>query len=133
MYGRVFDWHTLEGPCVRKRDGVFYCFYSGGCYQGEGYGVDYGTARSVMGPYSDAGNEPGARVLRTLPGKVIGPGHHSIVLGPDDETEFVVYHAWDPSMTGRRMHIDRLDWTEEGPRCAGPTHTPQHLDLSRVA
>jgi len=133
MYGKVFDWHTLEGPCVRKRDGIYYCFYSGGCYQGEGYGVDYGAATSVLGPYSDAGNESGARVLRTLPGKVIGPGHHSIVLGPDDETEFIVYHAWDPAMSGRRMHIDRLDWTEHGPRCLGPTHTPQHLNLRSAA
>jgi beta-xylosidase len=121
MYGKVFDWHTLEGPCVRKRDGVYYCFYSSGCYQGEGYGVDYGTATSVTGPYADTGNESGARLLRTVPGKVIGPGHHSIVLGPDDRTEFIVYHAWDPRMTGRRMHIDRLEWTPRGPRCIGPT------------
>jgi beta-xylosidase len=127
MYGKVFDWHTLEGPCVRKRAGIYYCFYSGGCYQGEGYGVDYGASNSVTGPYTDAGNESGARVLRTVPGKVIGPGHHSIVLGPDDRTEFIVYHAWDPQMTARRIHLDRLDWTPEGPRCAGPTFTPQSL------
>lgn len=121
MYGKVLDWHTLEGPCVRKRNGRYYCFYSGGCYQGEGYGVDYGVADSITGPYSDEGNESGARVLRTLRGRVIGPGHHSIVVGPDDRTEFIVYHAWDPAMTGRRMHIDRLEWTPQGPRCAGPT------------
>jgi beta-xylosidase len=127
MYGKVFDWHTLEGPCLRKHDGTYYCFYSGGCYQGEGYGVDYGTSPAVMGPYSDAGNESGARVLRTVPGHVIGPGHHSIVLGPDDGTEFIVYHAWDPQMTGRRMHIDKLEWTNNGPRCAGPTWTEQSL------
>ena len=127
------DWHTLEGPCVRKQNGVYHCFYSGGCYQGEGYGVDYGTASSVLGPYSDSGNESGARVLRTLPGKIIGPGHHSIVVGPDDQAEFIVYHAWDPAMTGRRMHIDRLEWTENGPRCSGPTYTPQHLNLQSAA
>jgi beta-xylosidase len=128
MYGKVFDWHTLEGPCVRKRNGIYYCTYSGGCYQGEGYGVDYGTARHPMGPYSDAGNESGARILRTVPGKVIGPGHHSIVLGPDDQTEFIVYHAWDAEMTGRRMHIDRLEWTEAGPRCVGPSWTEQRWE-----
>jgi beta-xylosidase len=125
MYGGVYDWHTLEGPCVRKRNGVYYCFYSGGCYQGESYGVDYGVANRVWGPYSDEGNESGARVLKTVPGKVIGPGHHSIVVGPDDRTDFIVYHAWDLQMTGRRMCIDKLEWTAEGPRCAGPTWTPQ--------
>jgi beta-xylosidase len=125
MYGKVFDWHTLEGPCVRKHGGLYYCFYSGGCYQGEGYGVDYGTASTVLGPYSDTGNEKGARVLRTVPGEVIGPGHHSIVLGPDERTEFIVYHAWDPQMSARRMHIDRLEWTYQGPRCVGPTWAEQ--------
>jgi beta-xylosidase len=127
MYGKVFDWHTLEGPCLRKHDGIYYCFYSGGCYQGEGYGVDYGTASKVTGPYCESGNEEGARVLRTVPGKVIGPGHHSIVTGPDDQTEFIVYHAWDPKMTGRRMFIDPLRWTSEGPRCDGPTFTGQEI------
>jgi len=121
MYGKVFDWHTLEGPCVVKRGGKYYCTYSGGCYEGEGYGVDYGVASNVLGPYSDQGNENGARILRTAPGKVIGPGHHSIIKGPDDKTDFIVYHAWDSQMTGRRMHIDILEWTEDGPRCQGPT------------
>ena len=121
MYGKVFDWHTLEGPCVVKKQGRYYCTYSGGCYQGDGYGVDYGIAGNVLGPYSDNGNESGARILRTVPGSVIGPGHHSIVLGPDDRTEFIVYHAWDPRMQGRRMHIDVLEWTADGPRCKGPT------------
>ncbi len=123
MYGKIFDWHTLEGPSVVKHGSQYYCTYSGGCYQGEGYGVDYGVAPTVLGPYSDRGNENGARILRTVPGKVIGPGHHSIVKGPDDKTDFIVYHAWDPQMTGRRMHIDILEWTDDGPRCKGPTWT----------
>jgi len=125
MYGQVYDWHTLEGPCVRKHNGLYYCFYSGGCYEGQGYGVDYGVADNIMGPYSNEGCSMGARVLRTVPGKVLGPGHHSIVRGPDRETEYIVYHAWDVGMTARRMCIDKLYWTPNGPRCAGPTWTPQ--------
>jgi GH43 family beta-xylosidase len=127
MYGQVFDWHTLEGPCVQMHDNKYYCFYSGGCYQGAGYGVDYGTAPTVWGPYSDEGNEHGARVLRSEPGHVLGPGHHCIVKAPDDHTDMVVYHAWDPAMIARRMCIDPLVWTVDGPRCAGPTWTPQIL------
>ena len=78
-------------------------------------------ADHVLGPYSDAGNERGPRVLRTVPGHVLGPGHNSIGLGPDGETEYIVYHAWDKELTARRMFIDELDWTEDGPRCQGPT------------
>lgn len=121
MYGQIYDWHTLEGPCVRYRDGKYYCFYSGGCYQGDSYGVDYGTSLAVTGPYSDDGTESGPRVLKTVPGKVIGPGHHSIVTGPDDRSELVVYHAWDPQMRARRMCIDPLVWKDDQPRCLGPT------------
>jgi beta-xylosidase len=121
MYGRTFDWHTLEGPCVLLHDGVYYCTYSGGCWQTSGYGVDFATAKSVLGPYSDAGGESGPRLLRGIPEKVIGPGHHSVVVGPDGETPYVCYHAWDAAMTARRMFIDPLVFTAGGPRCEGPT------------
>jgi arabinan endo-1,5-alpha-L-arabinosidase len=126
MYDGIYDWHTLEGPIVRKHDGRYYCFYSGGCYQNETYGVDYAVADSVVGSYSDVGNEDGARVLRSAPGHVVGPGHNSFVSGPDGE-DIIVYHAWDTGMTARRMCIDPLIWTPDGPRCQGPTWTEQKL------
>ena len=40
MGGKVADWYTLEGPSVVKRGGRYYCFYSGGNYQNDTYGVD---------------------------------------------------------------------------------------------
>ena len=116
IYGGHYDWHTLEGPFVRKHDGRYYCFYSGGRWENETYGVDYGVADNVLGPYSDEGSENGPRVLHTIPGKLIGPGHNSIVRGPDG-ADYIVYHAWDARMTARRMFIDRLVWTSDGPRC----------------
>jgi GH43 family beta-xylosidase len=121
MYGGTFDWHTLEGPFVRKHDGHYYCFYSGGRWETENYGVDYGVADNVLGPYSDEGNENGPRVLRTIPNRLIGPGHNSISLGPDGESDFIVYHAWDQQMKSRQMAIDHLLWTPDGPRCEGPS------------
>ncbi|PZV11442.1 MAG: glycoside hydrolase [Leptolyngbya sp.] len=125
MYGGVYDWHTLEGPCVRKHDNRYYCFYSGGRWETENYGVDYGVAERVLGPYSDDGNETGPRVLRSVLGNVLGPGHNSIVTSPNGQADYVIYHAWDNQMQARRMCIDLLSWTAEGPRCQGPTWTPQ--------
>jgi beta-xylosidase len=127
MYGGTYDWHTLEGPCVRKHAGRYYCFYSGGRWENDSYGVDYVVADQPLGPYRQESAAAGPRVLRTRPGAVRGPGHNSIVIGPDGRSEFVVYHAWDSGMTGRRMFIDRLLWTPDGPRCAGPTSTPQAM------
>lgn len=126
MYSSHYDWHTLEGPCVRKHGDRYYCFYSGGRWETESYGVDYGVANRVMGPYSDAGNESGVRVLRSISGQVLGPGHNSIAVSPEGQ-EYVVYHAWDAEMKARRMCIDRLVWTAEGPRCQGPTWTSQSI------
>lgn len=121
LYGRVWDWHTLEGPCVHRHEGRYYCFYSGGRWEDETYGVDYGVADSILGPYSDAGNETGPRVLRTVPGQVVGPGHNSIAVGPEGQMEYIIYHAWDCDRKVRQMFIDRLVWTEGSPRCEGPT------------
>lgn len=123
VYGKTFDWHTIEGPFVRKHRGLYYCFYSGSNYQTENYGVDYVVASKVMGPYTGQGSE--ARVLKGVPGKVRGPGHHAIVVGPDGNTEYIVYHAWDSEMKVRQLCIDKLAWTPDGPRCVGPTSTSQ--------
>lgn len=119
------EWHTLEGPFVRRHNGKYYCFYSGANFLTDRYGVDYCVAGSVLGPYSDAGAENGARVLHSVPGKVRGPGHYSHILAPDGTTEYLVYHAWNAQMTERQLCIDKLAWTAQGPRCLGPSFTPQ--------
>jgi len=122
VYQNTYDWHTIEGPCVVRRGGRYYCFYSGSNYQTDRYGVDYVVADHPLGPYTAQSDEP--RVLHSVPATVRGPGHHSIVPGPRGG-EYLVYHAWDPGMKIRQMCIDRLDWTAEGPRCVGPTVTMQ--------
>jgi len=121
MYGRVWDWHTLEGPCVVRHGDRYYCFYSGGRWENDTYGVDYGISENILGPYSDEGNEQGPRVLRTVAAKWVGPGHNSCIVGPDG-TDHLVFHAWDPAMTTRQMFIERLIWTQEGPRITMPSH-----------
>jgi len=124
VYGQTFDWHTIEGPCVVKHAGRYYCFYSGANWQTPRYGVDYVVADNPLGPYSEGGDR--ARVLSGIPGHVRGPGHHSIVTGPDGHTQYVLYHAWDVGMTQRELCLDKLEWTEAGPHCT-PTDTPQPL------
>ncbi|HEX8507060.1 MAG TPA: glycoside hydrolase family 43 protein [Hymenobacter sp.] len=119
------EWHTLEGPFVRRHAGKYYCFYSGANFLTDRYGVDYCVADRIMGPYAEAGGGQGARVLHSVAGHVRGPGHHSHVMGPDGKTEYLVYHAWNVGMTERQLCIDKLEWTAQGPRCQGPTYTPQ--------
>jgi arabinan endo-1,5-alpha-L-arabinosidase len=123
VFNATYDWHTMEGPCVLKHDGRYYCIYSGSRYTSVHYGLDCVVAERPLGPYTGQGDS--ARVLHDIPGKVRGPGHNDIVTGPDGHTQYFLYHAWDPAMEKRQMCIDKLVWTPEGPRCDGPTFTPQ--------
>lgn len=124
IHGGVYDWHTLEGAFVHQHDGMYYCFYSGGRWENETYCADYAVSERLTGPYSDVGADRGPRVLKTVPGHVIGPGNMSIVTTPEG-TDFAVYHAWDPKMTARTMRVDPIFWTDDGPRCNGPSWEPQ--------
>ena len=126
MYGSRYDWHTLEGPAAVQYDGRIYVFYSGGNWQNGKYGVDYVVADHPLGPFENTTKEH-PRVLRTLPGKVIGPGHNSVILGPDRETHIAVYHGWNPAGTERLMRIDPIVWTSAGPVIDGPSTSVKML------
>ena len=130
LYGGCYDWHTLEGPCLVKREDRYYCLYSGGRWETESYGVDFALADHPMGPYRETGDGSGPRVLRTVPGHLLGPGHNSVVEGPDGKTQFLAYHAWDAEKKARRLCIDPLLWGEGGPHSPGPSWTPRSLASS---
>ncbi len=125
MYDAVYDWHTVEGASLLRHEGRYYCFYSGGAWERENYGISYVIADHPLGPYRRPGGTEAALLMHSLPGQVVGPGHNSFTASPDGSQTWIVYHAWDAGMTGRRMCIDRLDWIGGQPRTAGPTCTPQ--------
>lgn len=125
LYGAVYDWHTVEGPAVLRHKGRYYCFYSGGAWEHDNYGVAYVVADHPLGPYTNpVQNGP---LLRTVPGRIVGPGHNSFTLSPDGTQTFIVYHAWSPDRSARRMHLDRLTWHHDVPVIHGPTWTSQTL------
>lgn len=122
IYDNIYDWHTIEGAAVLHHNNRIYCFYSGGAWERSNYGISYMVADDPMGEYQHpANNEP---LVRTIPHRVIGPGHNSFVTAPDGTT-VIVYHAWDARSTARRMCIDRLTWHGDLPVTDAPTFTPQ--------
>ena len=124
-YGRTWAaWFTVEGPFVRKHDGLYHCFFSGGAWREPNYGVSYAVAAHPLGPWAVSPGE-GPLVLATVPDAVVGPGHASIVSGPGETSDWLVYHGWDPAGTARLMRIDELRWTADGPRCDGPSTAPR--------
>jgi beta-xylosidase len=123
-YGRTWPrWYTIEGPFVVERAGRYYCFFSGGGWRESNYGVGYASADHPLGPWEVATGD-GPTILRTRPDEVLGPGHASITQSPNG-SDWIVYHAWDRDATARLMRIDRLEWTDEGPRCDGPSLEPR--------
>jgi GH43 family beta-xylosidase len=117
MYGQVFDWHTMEGPTVVLRNGRYWMTYSGGSWEGHGYGVSWATAEHPLGPWKHAPADA-PRLLETTT-ELFGPGHSSLTTDSHGR-DVIVFHAWDQAMTGRRMHLRYIDFTPEGPQVDGP-------------
>lgn len=124
-------WHTVEGPFVIKRKGVYYQMFSGGNWQNTSYGVGFATTEDIESEtewqqFSDGvGALP---VLRTIPNKVIGPGHNSVIVGPNNRELFCVYHEW---VNGERvLAIDRMDFAGSRIFVNGATNFPQPVPYS---
>ncbi|HEY1404275.1 MAG TPA: glycoside hydrolase family 43 protein [Pyrinomonadaceae bacterium] len=125
-------WHTVEGPFVLRRKTLYYQMFSGGNWQNLTYGVSYAVSDRIAREDEWEQSADGERVLpilRTVPERVIGPGHNSVVRGPDNRQLFCVYHRWDGEH-GRVLAIDRLDWVGERMTVLGATTTPQPAPLA---
>jgi arabinan endo-1,5-alpha-L-arabinosidase len=127
------DWYTVEGPAVLRHRGRYYEMFSGGCYYRDNYAVSYATSPTPMGPggmrdasWRDWEDTTGdGRLMHGTPNQVIGPGHNSLVRGPNNADLYIAYHAWPPAMTARWPCLDRLYWHGDALWTPGPTHTPQ--------
>lgn len=123
-------WHTVEGPFVLKRKGRYYQMFSGGNWKDLSYGVSYATADSIasLDQWSQQSHDEHTPLaLSTIPGKVVGPGHNSVVRGPDNRRLFCVYHRWALDENGGRrvLAIDPMEWIGERLEVFGPSTEPQ--------
>lgn len=121
-------WHTIEGSFVLKRKGVYYQMFSGGNWQNPTYGVSFAKTRDLLAPgeweqFSDG--EKILPILMTIPGKVVGPGHNSVVRGTDNFQLFCVYHRWAEDLRGRLLAIDRMDFVGERILILGASYEAQ--------
>ena len=103
---RAGDWYWNEGPWVTRRQGRLLQMYSGGWFADETYGVGVAVADDPRGPWT---KDPRNPLLRTGP-LLRGPGHNSLVLGPDGISTYAVYHAHKPAERRRVIAVERLHW-----------------------
>lgn len=102
----------VEGTCTVAHDGMYYMFYSGNSYANERYATGVARSSSPLGPFEKRGDP----ILKSDE-LFAGPGHGTVVEGPDGQ-DYYVYHAWDAGKTGgahsRNVLLDRINWGPDG-------------------
>ena len=124
-YGEMNEYTDVawvEGPWLHKHNGIYYLQYSASGTQWKTYAGGYYTAKSPMGPFTYAPNNP---LLRKTEGLVTGPAHGSIVEGPDRQLwQFYTIVLSNPP-GGRRIGMDRVAFDKKGNMAVTVTDTPQ--------
>jgi xylan 1,4-beta-xylosidase len=112
----------IEGPWLQKRGGIYYLEYSASGTQWKTYAEGYYTAKSPLGPFTYAPNNP---LLRKTDGLVTGTAHGSIVEGPDGNLwQFYTIVLNNPP-GGRRIGMDPVAFDKDGNMSVRITDTPQ--------
>jgi len=112
----------IEGPWMLKYHGTYYLQYSASGTQWKTYASGYYTAKSPMGPFTYAPNNP---LLHRTEGIVTGTAHGSIVEGPDKRLwQFYTIVLSNPP-GGRRIGMDPVAFDQAGNMSVRITDTPQ--------
>jgi GH43 family beta-xylosidase len=121
-------WHTIEGSFTLKYKGRYYQMFSGGNYQNISYGVGYAVTEDIRSREEWQQSIDGMNtlpILKTIPGLVSGPGHNSVVAGPDHRQLYCVYHVIQPKESLERvLAVDRIEWVGERLVVLGPSFAP---------
>ena len=108
-------WYWNEGAWVVRRSGVLFQIYSGGFFEDKTYGLGLAVADHPRGPWTKDAANP----LFVSTESLIGPGHNSLVLGPDGVTTYIVFHARTTGREGRAVFVERFEWVGDRFRIGG--------------
>lgn len=122
-----------EGSYTFKHGNTYYMMYSANHFGGENYAVGYATAKSPLGPYKKASNNPVLEKNTATGGEVTGTGHNSIAWSPDGKQMFCVYHGrTKASGKDRVVFIDNMKIQKDGKLVVeGPTTGVKQMPLGR--
>ena len=122
--------HGPEGPQITYRDGWYYliCSYAGG----PDYQVRVGRSRRIEGPYVDRLGKDmlqggGTPMTKASPG-VVGPGHHSLVIGDDRFGDLLLCHRFN--RYSRDVYVADMDWDNDAWPVVGEAYEPAGSTVS---
>ena len=102
---------VTEGPFMLKHNGNYYLMFSGSGADSPNYGIGYATSKSPTGPFVKYTGNP----IVHRGGKVLGPGHHCVVEGPDGKLWLVYHQKWNADQNFHRfLAIDPVWFDAEG-------------------
>jgi len=118
-----------EGPCVFKRNGLYYLLYTGNHVWTNGYRIDY--AISSNGPLSGfrPQSEQNPILVDTETPTHKALGHGTAFVGPDLDTYFFCYHNLQDNKSRRLLNFERIAWNGDKLMMTGPTDWEQDRPL----
>ncbi len=112
MFKEVTPKNYVEGPFMFKKNGKYYFMWSEGGWTGPNYSVAYAIADSPFGPF-----EREAKILQQDSTVARGAGHHSVIIKPETDEYYIVYHRRPLGETNgnyRVTCIDRMTFDKDG-------------------
>ncbi len=104
-----WEGNLVEAPWMVKRNGTYYLFYSANAFYDHRYATGVARASSLTGPFQKH-PEPILHSDEFWD----GPGHGSVVTGPDSK-DYFVYHSLARGVPGPRMLlVDQIHWQANG-------------------
>ena len=142
-FGDGRNWHTIEGAFYLRHRDMHYIMYSGNAFTKPHYYIGYSTAQHQEGESitnlswsKHPDNETYQPLLRQNEA-VEGVGHNSVVKGPNNVEDWVIYHGRDrvPAQGDtegggdeerRQMRMDPLLWLGKELWVPGPSSTMRY-------
>ena len=118
-----------EGPCVFKRNNLYYLIYTGNHVWTNGYRIDYAMSRdgALQGFVPQSEQNPILIDTETPEHRALG--HGTAFVGPDLDTYFFCYHNLLPNHSRRLFNLERIGWNGDKMMMTGPTCWKQDRPL----
>ncbi|WP_258168234.1 carbohydrate-binding protein [Paenibacillus sp. AR247] len=114
-----------EGSTLFKRNGKYYMTYTGNHVFSKGYRVDYAVSENPLKGFVRDTDNP---LLISTEGPTVGLGHNTVVVGPNLDARYIIYHNLEgKGIVGplRHMGMDRIVFNGDKMSVLGPTATEQ--------